>query len=114
MKYVIDARGMKIGRAASRAAAALMGKNSVSFARNGVAAEAVEITNASKAEIPAKKRSDKIYVSYTGHRGGLKSETLNDLMKRRGMEEVFRRAVRRMLPDNKLRERRMKNLIIKD
>jgi ribosomal protein L13 len=43
----------------------------------------------------------------------LNKESLGHLIDRRGMTEVFRRAVYRMLPDNKLRDRRMKNLIIK-
>lgn len=114
MKYTIDAQGKKIGRVASTAAARLMGKSSVSFAKNKVHAEVVEIINAKKTDMTAvKKQSDK-YVTYTGHRGGLNSETLGELINRRGMTEVYRRAVRRMLPGNKLQDVRMKNLIIKD
>lgn len=114
MKYTIDAQGKKIGRIASEAAAALMGKRSPDFAKNKVSAAIVEILNAAKADMSARKKSRDIYVTYTGHRGGLNSETLGELIDRRGMSEVFRRAVTRMLPDNKLRDRRLKNLIIKE
>ncbi|MCX6715544.1 MAG: uL13 family ribosomal protein [Candidatus Taylorbacteria bacterium] len=114
MKYTIDAQGKKIGRVASTAAARLMGKSSVSFAKNKVSTEVVEIINASKSDMTAVKKQNDKYVTFTGHRGGLNSETLGELINRRGMTEVYRRAVLRMLPSNKLQDLRMKNLIIKE
>ncbi|MGC9605665.1 MAG: uL13 family ribosomal protein [Minisyncoccia bacterium] len=114
MKHVIDAQGKKIGRVASQAAAVLLGKDSPSFAKNKVAERQVEIVNAGKADVPPRKKRDDVYVTYTGHRGGLNKETLGNLIARRGMKEVFRRAVYRMLPSNKLRDIRMKNLTIKE
>jgi large subunit ribosomal protein L13 len=98
MKHTIDAQGKKIGRVASEAAAVLLGKDSPSFAKNKVAERQVEIVNAGKADVIAKKKQDDVYVTYTGHRGGLNKETLGNLIARRGMKEVFRRAVYRMLP----------------
>ena len=114
MKYTIDAQGKKIGRIASDAAASLMGKKSVSFVKNKALPMTVEIINASKADMSAKKKENDMYVTYTGFRGGLNKESLGELIARRGMSEVYRRAIKRMLPDNKLREPRMKNLIIKE
>lgn len=114
MKFTIDAQGKKIGRIASEAASILMGKKSTSFAKNNVAEVKVEIMNTSKAEISAKKKIGDKYVTYTGHRGGLLSESLGELIKRSGAGAAFERAVYRMLPDNKLRDLRMKNLIIKE
>ncbi len=114
MKYTIDANGKKIGRIASAASALLMGKNTATFAKNTVADAKVEIINVDRAEVTAKKKASDVYVTYTGHRGGLNSETLAHLIGRSGMKEVFRRAVYRMLPPNKLRDLRMKNLIIKE
>jgi len=114
MKYTIDAQGKKIGRIASDAAASLMGKKTATFAKNTVAQVTVEIVNASKTDMSAKKKENDTYVTYTGFRGGLNKESLGHLIKRRGMKEVYTRAIRRMLPDNKLREPRMKNLIIRD
>ena len=114
MKYTIDAQGKKIGRVASSAAAHLMGKNLTSFAKNTVAASQVEIVNATKTDMSVKKKQDDKYITYTGHRGGLNSESLGELITRRGMTEVYRRAIKRMLPDNKLREPRLKNLTIKE
>ena len=112
MKYTIDAQGKKLGRIASEAAAALMGKNTVTFAKNNVADVTVEVVNASKADVSAKKKESKVYVTYTGFRGGLNEETLGHLMDRRGMKEAIERATYRMLPDNKLRDPRFKNLTI--
>jgi large subunit ribosomal protein L13 len=114
MKYTIDAQGKKLGRVASEAAAILMGKNSVSFAKNKVAVSTVEILNTKSADISAKKKEKDIYVTYTGFRGGLNKETLGHLIARRGTKEAFHRAIERMLPNNKLRDKRLKNLIIKE
>ncbi len=112
IEYTIDAAGKKLGRIASDAAASLMGKKSVSFAKNEVLNAEVRIINANRTDISAHKKQADIYVTYTGHRGGLNEEKLGDLIKRRGMGEVYRLAVYSMLPKNKLRALRMKNLII--
>ncbi len=114
MKYTIDAQGKKIGRIASEAAHRLLGKHSTSFARNVVTTDKVEIVNASKADVSAMKKTKDTYVTYTGYRGGLNSESLGELIIRKGMKEVFERAITRMLPNNKLRGPRLKNLIIKE
>jgi large subunit ribosomal protein L13 len=114
MKYTIDAQGKKMGRVASEAAKILIGKTSATFAKNVVADLEVEIINASRTDITAVKKSKDKYVTYTGHRGGLDSETLGELMTRRGIGEVYTRAVRNMLPQNKLRDLRLKNLTIKE
>ncbi len=114
MKHVIDAQGKKIGRIASQAASVLLGKSSTSIKKNIVNGDTVEIINASGADMSAKKLIDMKYVTYTGHRGGLNTETLGALIDRRGMEEVFRRAIFTMLPKNKLRDKIMKNLTVKE
>ncbi len=113
MKYTIDAQGKKLGRVASEAASILMGKNSTSFAKNEVIDSKVSVINTDKADISATKKEKDIYVTYTGFRGGLNKETLGHLIARRGTKDVFKRAIMRMLPNNKLRDRRMKNLNIK-
>ncbi len=114
MNYKIDAQGRKLGRVASEAASVLMGKNSPTFAKNKIADTKVEISNVAMADISAEKKIKDVYVTYTGHRGGLNSETLAALIARRGFGEVFRRAIYRMLPDNRLRDKRMQNLSIKE
>ncbi len=112
MNYTLDAQGKKLGRVASEAASLLNGKRSVSFARNTVADVKVTIINTSKAAFDIKKLKEKEYVTFTGFRGGLFTETLEHLIARKGTKEVFEKAIYRMLPSNSLRKIIMKNLTI--
>ncbi len=112
--YTIDAQGKKLGRVASQAATILSGKNSVKYARNITPDVKVAIINTSKANIETRKKDTKIYVTFTGFRGGLDSEKLGDLIARKGTSEAFKRAVYRMLPSNSLRKAMMKNLTISE
>lgn len=98
--YTIDATGKRLGIVATEAATVLMGKNSPDFARHTIADVKVVIENASKLDIPEKRGSD-IYQSYSGFPGGRKTETLTHLAKRRGFNEVLRRTIGGMLPNNK-------------
>lgn len=108
----IDATGKKLGRVASEAASYLMGKKTVSFARNKVTDVKVNITNTSKADINEKKLSSTEYVTFTGFRGGIYSEKMSEIVAKKGFKEVFERAVYGMLPKNKLTKAMMKNLNI--
>ena len=114
MKYTIDATGKRIGRVASEAASLLMGKNISSFVRNAFPSEvSVEIINTSKSEIDQKKIRQKTYAKYSGYPGGLRHEKMSDLITKKGIGEVYRRAVYGMLPPNKLRPKMIKKLKIK-
>jgi large subunit ribosomal protein L13 len=112
MNHTIDAQGKKPGRVASEAAAILNGKNLVSFVRNKVSGNKVTIINTGKAAFDIKKLKQKEYITFTGFRGGLYTESLEHLIARKGAKEVFERAVYRMLPSNSLRKEMMKNLTI--
>lgn len=109
--YTIDAKGKRLGNIATEAASILMGKDQVNFAKNIAANVTVTIENASKMDIPEKKKGE-IYQSYSGYPGGRNEETLEHLGKRLGYAEVVRRTVAGMLPNNKLKNPRLKNLII--
>jgi len=111
-KVVLDAKGKKLGRVASEAAKILLGKSSADFQRNKVAPVSVEIINASKLVLSEKKLSAKKYVSFSGYPGGFKETSLKGLINKRGFGEVLKRAVRRMLPANKLRTLRIKRLFV--
>ena len=111
--HTIDATGKRLGTVATEAASVLMGKNRADFAKNTVADVRVEITNASKLDIPEGKKSE-IYQSYSGYPGGRKTETLSHLATRRGIAEVVRRTVGGMLPNNKLKKPLLKNLTISE
>src|ERR1700733_12106463 len=110
----IDAQGKTVGRVASAAAKALLGKHAADFAKNVVAAGEVKVINASKVEITGVKARDKKYIRYSGYPGGQKSESYQELTKRRGHSEAIRRAVLGMLPKNKLQSVRIKNLKIEN
>ncbi|MEX2514896.1 MAG: 50S ribosomal protein L13 [Candidatus Paceibacterota bacterium] len=110
--HTIDATGEKLGRLASQVATILMGKDRVDFARNQVADVTVTIENASKLDITADRLDNKVYDRFSGYPGGRKEETAREVVEKKGYGELIRRAVRGMLPDNKLKDPTMKNLII--
>jgi large subunit ribosomal protein L13 len=110
----IDAQDKTLGRVASAAAKALLGKHTATFAKNIVAGEEVKVTNAGKLRISGDKARQKEYVRYTGYPGGQRFERYEQLTARRGTKEALRRAVMGMLPKNKLRARRIKLLTIEE
>jgi len=114
MEHTIDAQGKKLGRIASAAASILMGKNRADFARNIIPEVKVKIENAGKISITNRKMGDKIYKSYSGYPGGLKETSMKKVVSDKGMREALKIAIKGMLPKNKLRDRMMKNLIIKE
>jgi len=112
--YVIDATSRTLGRVASEAAHALLGKRSVHFAKNQAMPVTVTINNAGKMYLPARRTAGKIYVRYTGHPGGLYFTSMDDMIAKKGIAEVIRKTIDGMIPRNKLRAPRMKNLIINE
>lgn len=110
----IDATNKKLGRVASLAAATLMGKDSVAFARHILTDVKVEVVNAGKINVDDTKKRTKIYKRYSGYPGGQKEITLEKVTEKKGMKEAVRIAVRGMLPPNKLRAKMLKNLTITD
>ncbi|XKT75017.1 MAG: uL13 family ribosomal protein [Patescibacteria group bacterium UBA2103] len=109
-EYTIDATDRPIGRVATEAATYLMGKNMPDFTKHEVAPVSVTIENVEKLKISEKKRGQKEYQKYTGYPGGLRISSLQDLIDKKGYEEVMRKAIYGMLPGNKLRPRMMKRL----
>lgn len=111
--YAIDAAGKRLGKVATEAATVLMGKNKADFAKHIMSDVQVTITNVSKLDVTDKKKGE-IYQSYSGYPGGRKTETLIHLAERRGYEEVVRRTIAGMLPNNKHKKRLLKQLIISE
>lgn len=109
--HTIDATGMRLGKLATEVARVLIGKDQTTFAKHIVEDVIVKIDNASKMDIPEKKKGE-IYQSYSGYPGGRKTETLEHLGKRLGYAEVIRRTVQGMLPGNKHKKVLMKQLIV--
>lgn len=111
--FTIDASGQRLGKIATEAAAYLIGKNDPAFAKHVIADVEVHIENASKLDIPEKKKEE-IYQSYSGYPGGRRTETLEHLGKRLGYAEVVRRTIGGMLPNNKHKKRLLLKLKISE
>ncbi|MDR3571351.1 MAG: 50S ribosomal protein L13 [Candidatus Pacebacteria bacterium] len=111
--YTIDAGGQTLGRVASAAAKALMGKTRADYTPHIDSKVKVSIVNASKIYTREKKRTQKTYTTYSGYPGGLRIESMAQLVARKGGNaEAIRRAVSRMLPRNTMKTSRLKNLTI--
>jgi len=108
---VVDADGAILGRLATQIASTLRGKHKPTFAPHLDTGDAVVVINAAKIKVTGKKLQDKAYVRHSGYPGGFKSETLERLLERRP-EEVIRRAVRGMLPQNRLGDQMARKLYI--
>lgn len=111
-EYTIDAAGKTLGRVASEAAKALMGKMSPTYTPHSRSHIKVCVVNASKISVREKKRARKIYKTYSGHPSGQRLESYKQLSARCGEGEPLRRAVARMLPRNTFHKARMKSLVI--
>ena len=99
--YVVDATDETLGRLASRIARVLEGKNKPAYSPTLDCGDHVVVVNAGKIRVTSDKRETKLYMRHSGYPHGLKSETLGHLLERRP-EEVIRRAVKGMLPHNRL------------
>ena len=111
--YTIDATDRTLGRVCSEAAHALLGKRSVHFVKNQALPVTVVIENASKLHLPKRRVEGKVYTHYTGYPGGLRFVGMQEMITKKGIEEVVKKTVDGMIPRNKLRTPRMKNLIIR-
>jgi large subunit ribosomal protein L13 len=99
--YVVDATDETLGRLASRIARVLDGKNKPLYTPTMDSGDFVVVVNAGKIAVTSNKKETKLYMRHSGYPPGLKSETLGHLLERRP-EEVIRRAVKGMLPHNRL------------
>lgn len=111
-EYKIDASGRTIGRVASEAAKALMGKTRADYTPHILSDVKVVIENAGKLRISERKRGSQTYQRYSGYPGGQKVETLGMLMARKGTGAALRLAISRMLPRNRMKTARLKNLTV--
>lgn len=109
--HLVDARDQVLGRLSCRIAPLLIGKNKSNFVRNLDCGDFVVVINAKYIKITGRKMTQKKYDSYSGYPGGLKSISLKDLMEK-SPEEVVKKAVLGMLPDNKLKALWQKKLYI--
>ena len=106
---LIDADGIVLGRLASIIAMRLRGKHKASFTPHMDCGDNVIVVNAEKIQITGKKREENFYW-HTGHPGGIKSRTKQQILDGAHPERVITQAVKRMLPGNKLSRQIMTNL----
>ena len=107
--HKIDASGKVVGRLASSIAILLRGKNKVTFQPHIDDGDIVEISNVSKMMFTGKKLEQRKLHHYTGYPGGLKTQTVKELMVK-NPEKVLREAVSCMLPKNSFRPKMLKRL----
>jgi large subunit ribosomal protein L13 len=107
--YVVDAEGQTLGRLATRIADTLRGKNKPQFTPHVDTGDFVVVVNAEKIHVTGNKLDEKIYYRHSGYPGGLKERTLREQLDRRPTE-VIRKAVKGMLPRNKLAARQLTKL----
>jgi len=99
--YVVDAEGQTLGRLATRIADTLRGKGKPQYTPHTDTGDFVVVVNAEKVAVTGKKLDQKMYHRHSGYPGGLTSRTLREQLDRRPTD-VLRKAVKGMLPKNKL------------
>lgn len=107
--YVIDAEGKILGDVAVAAAKLLRGKNKPIFTPHVDCGDHVVVINADKVVLSGNKEDQKIYTSYSGYVGGQKRENVRKLRERRP-ELLVERAVKGMIPHNRLGSQILKKL----
>ena len=98
---LVDAEGQTLGRLATQIADALRGKRKPVYTPHVDTGDFVVVVNAEKIAVTGKKLDDKMYYRHSGYPGGLRSRPLREQLERRPTE-VLRKAVKGMLPRNKL------------
>ena len=106
---VIDATNEVLGRLTSQVAKILRGKNKPSFTPHVDCGDYVVVINADKVRLTGKKMTDKVYVRHTGYPGGQRFATPADYLQKRPTF-VLEKAVRGMLPKNRLGDAIFRNL----
>jgi len=106
---VVDAEGQTLGRLATRIADTLRGKRKPEYTPHVDTGDFVVVVNAEKIQVTGNKLEQKRYWRHTGYPGGIKSRSLAEMLDRRP-EEVIRKAVKGMLPRNRLARKQLTKL----
>lgn len=107
--YVVDASQQPLGRLASQVAVLLKGKHKPIYTPHLDTGDFVIIVNAEKVKVTGKKVEQKTYYRHSGYLGGLKQQSLAELISKKP-EEVIYKAVYGMLPHNRLGRKMIKKL----
>jgi large subunit ribosomal protein L13 len=109
--YVVDADGLTLGRLATLIADTLRGKRKPQYTPHVDTGDFVVVVNAEKIAVTGNKLDQKKYYRHSGYPGGLKERTLREQLDRRPTE-VLRKAVKGMLPKNRLAAQQLTKLKI--
>ena len=109
--YVVDGTNQTVGRMCSRIAAVLRGKTKPTYTPHVDTGDFIIVINAEKVVLTGDKLNQKMYDHYTGYPGCLKEESASNLQKRRP-EMLIERAVKGMLPKNRLGRKMVKKLFV--
>lgn len=109
--HLVDAKDYPLGRLSTLVATYLIGKNRTDYTPNIDARTHVVVVNAKNVKLTGKKLAQKVYRSHSGYPGGLREVSAQKLMAENPME-IVRKAVSGMLPDNRLKKKRLARLKI--
>ena len=109
--YVVDGTNQTVGRMCAKVAAILRGKNKAYYTPHVDCGDYIIVINADKVVFTGNKLQGKLYDTFSGYPGGLKQETAGSLLKRRP-EAIVERAVKGMLPKNRLGRKMYKKLFV--
>ena len=107
--YLVDAEGKILGRLASKIAQILSGKNKPIYTPFLDTGDFVVVINAKKVKVTGNKEKKKVYYHYSGYPGGMKEIVYEKLLEKKPAL-IIQKAVRGMLPKNKLRSKMLKKL----
>jgi large subunit ribosomal protein L13 len=108
---VVDAEGEVLGRLASKVAKLIRGKHKPNFTPHVDCGDNVVVINAEKIKLTGNKWNDKTYIRHTGYPGGQRTLSANELMAK-SPDKVVEKAVKGMLPKNKLGSALFRNLYV--
>ena len=109
--YVVDATGKTLGRLSTEIANRLRGKHKPEFTPHVDTGDYIVVVNAEKVKVTGNKTTDKVYHHHTGYPGGIKSITFDQLIDK-APERIIEKAVKGMMPKNKLSRSMMTKLKI--
>lgn len=108
---MVDAEDMVLGRLASHIALVLRGKNKPTFTPHVDTGDFVVVVNAEKIRLTGNKLDDKVYYRHSGYPGGIKSMTAREMLEKKP-DQLVRKAVKGMLPKNRLGRQMLNKLKI--
>ena len=109
---LLNAEGVVLGRLAAKIATILRGKNKPTFTPHMDMGDNVIVINSDKVKMTGKKWKKKKYISHSGYPGGQKVTTPNQLKEKKSSKFIIEKAVRGMLPKNRLGRDLFRNLYV--